>query len=439
MSATTRSPAMTRSTPTIDRRTVLRWASGLGAAAILPSCARGTLTRAAPGDDVTLNNDNPTWAPGFESAGEVLRAKTGHGFAIRAVPDVSSYQQVVRMSAQTDSTTDLVKWWNGYRLQDVARAEIFADLTAAWDEAERNGWVDPSLRESFSYDGKPYAVPIYQSYYAVFYSRPAYQRLGLEVPQDWDQFIANAQALRDDGVTPILSAGASSWESLIWFQQLLIGLDPDFYAALTEGAASYTDDTAQEAMAIWADMYEQKLFSPPDSQVTELPGRFAEGSVGMNLHGVWNANAFAQAGVDEDTFGLFLLPAVAATAPPAVVTESGALAVTVNAHKMTEALEVAGAWLDTDVQQAWVDFLSDLSANPSALPPVQPVQDLAAQIEQASPVLATRYWEASPPVLVEGNVEELSAFMTEPTLAMAKSTLQRMQNRADAEWDRWSM
>ncbi|WP_165368291.1 ABC transporter substrate-binding protein [Phytoactinopolyspora endophytica] len=429
--------ATTRSTTTITRRTALRMAGGVGAAAILPACARGTLTRAAPGDDVTLNNDNPTWAPGFEAAGEVLHATTGHGFAIRAVPDVSSYQQIVRMSAQTDSTTDLVKWWNGYRLQDVARAEIFADLTAAWDQAERNGWVDPSLRDSFSYDGRPYAIPLYQSYYAVFYSQSAYQRLGLEVPQDWDEFIANAQALRDGGVTPIASGGVDSWESLIWFQQLLIGLDPDFYAALTDGQASYTDDTAQEAMAIWVDMYEQELFSPPDTQVTELPGRFAEGSVGMNLHGAWNTNAFVQAGMDEDTFGLFLLPAVASTAPHAVVTESGALAVTVNAHKRSAAMDVAGAWLDTDVQRAWVGFLSDLSANPAALPPVQPVRDLATQVEQTSPVLATRYWEASPPVLVEGNVEELSAFMAEPTLAMAQATLRRMQERAEAEWDRW--
>ncbi|MFD1718945.1 ABC transporter substrate-binding protein [Georgenia deserti] len=432
-------PATRRAATMIDRRTALRWAGLAGGAALLGSCARGTLTRAAPGPDVTLSNDNPTWAPGFVSAGDVLRDSVGHGLAVRAIPDVSSYQQVVRMSARTDSTTDLVKWWNGYRLRDVARSEIFADLSTAWDSAEAEGWVDPATRESFSYDGTPYAVPLYQSYYAMFYSKPAFDRLGLDVPQTWDEFIAIAEELRDDGVTPLASIGVSTWESLIWFQQLLNGLDPDFYVALTEGRASYTDDTAQQAMSIWVDMYERGLFSSPDLAMGGLPGSFAEGTIGMNLYGTWNANAFVQAGHDDETFGLFVVPPVVDSAPPAVVTESGALAVAANAHKLDAALGVAGRWLETGVQEAWVGFLNDLSANDDALPPVRPVQDLAAEVARLDPVLATRYWEASPPVLVEGNVQELGAFMAEPTAAMARSTLQRMQERAEAEWEAWSL
>lgn len=432
-------PAKTLPRAMVDRRTVLRLGAGLGAAALLSSCARGTLTRAASGVDVTLTNDNPTWAPGFESIGKVLRSRTGHGVSVRAVPDVSGYQQVVRMSARTDSTTDLVKWWNGYRLRDIARSGIFADLSTVWDDAERRGWVSPAARDSFSHDGRPYAIPLHQSYYAIFYSKPAFERLGLTVPRTWDEFIATAEALRDDGVVPIGSGGATTWESLIWFQQLVNGLDPEFYRALTEGEASYTDDTAQEAMALWADLYDRGLFSPPDFAVQEAPGKLAEGSVGMNLYGTWQAASYTQAGLDEETFGLFLLPSADPGAPAAVVTESGALAVSENAHKRSAALAVVGDWLSTDAQQVWVDFLGDVSANAAALPSIQPVRDLARQVEEISPLLATRYWEASPPALIEGNVQELSAFMANPTAASARTTLARMQERADVEWEMWSL
>lgn len=423
----------------IDRRTLLRLAGSAGGAALLSGCARGTLSRAAPGPDVTLSNDNPTWAPGFESAGEVLREEVGHGLSVRAVPDVSSYQQVIRMSARTDSTTDLVKWWNGYRLQDVARSGIFTDLTEVWDEAEAEGWVDPSIRESFSYNGRPYAVPLYQSYYAMFYSKPAFEEFGLEVPNTWEELIAVAEELRDGGVTPIASIGASTWDALIWFQQILNGLDPDFYVALTEGEVSYTDETAQEAMEIWVDMYDRSLFSSPDMEMNELPARFAEGTIGMNLHGTWSATNFVQAGIDEDAFGLFVVPSAEPSAPLAVVTESGALAVPANAHKKEEAVRVSSGWLRTDVQQAWVDFLNDLSANPEALPRVQPVQELATEIEELDPILATRYWEASPPVLVEDNVQDLGAFMVNPSTSHAREVLQRMQERAESEWELWSL
>ncbi|MFC7375783.1 ABC transporter substrate-binding protein [Brachybacterium sp. GCM10030267] len=430
--------ATTRITTPVSRRTALSAAGAAGAVALLPGCARGTLTRAAPGPDVTLSNDNPTWAPGLTDAGDLLREQTGHGIAVRATPDVSSYQQIVRTSARTDSTTGLVKWWNGYRLRDVARSGIFADLTQIWDEAEAQQWVDPAMRESFSVDGTPYAVPLHQSYYAMFYSRPAFDKLGLQPPQTWDDLLGVADELKADGITPIASGGTSTWEAIIWFQQLVNGLDPDFYTDLTEGRASYLDDVAVEAMETWAELYDRGIFSPPDFSVPEVPGRFEEATVGMNLYGTWNANTYVQAGLG-DVFGLFMVPPVDPSAAPTIVTESGALAVAENAHKREEALAVLGSWLRTDVQQVWVDFLNDLSANLEALPPVPAVQELAATVAETAPQFATRYWEASPPVMVEGNVQELGAFMASPSSQNATATLVKMQKRAEDEWKKWNL
>lgn len=409
-----------------------------GAAVALSGCARGTLTSAVPGPDVTMNSDNPDWSPGFESAGKTLRSRTGHGIQTRANPDVSSYQQIVRTSARTDATTDLVKWWNGYRLRDVARSGIFAPMTEIWDRAEERKLVSPELRESFSHDGTPYAVPIYRSYYPMFYSRPAFDDLGLEVPTDWDSFIAVAEELRDAGIVPIVSGGVDTWEALVWFQQLVNGLDPAFYTALCEGEASYLDDPAVEAMEIWVDMYERDLFSAPDAKTNDLPGRFEASTVGMNLYGTWNASAFVEAGL-EDAFGLFVVPPVDPSAPTTILTESGALAVADNAHKKDEATAVAEAWLDTKVQQVWVDFLGDLSANPAAVSPIPAVQELGETVADNDIGLAIRYWEASPPVMVEGNVQDLGAFMAAPSSATARTTLRRMQERADAEWRRWGL
>jgi multiple sugar transport system substrate-binding protein len=40
-------------------------------------------------------------------------------------------------------------------------------------------------------------------------------------------------------------------------------------------------------------------------------------------------------------------------------------------------------------------------------------------------------------VLIEGNVQDLSAFMINPTAANASRTLSSMQRRADKEWKVW--
>lgn len=425
-------------TTTITRRTLFGTAGAMGVSGLASGCARGSLTRAAPGPDVTMSSDNPSWNPGFLGAGDVLRDRTGHGIQARGNPDVSSYQQIVRTAARTDATTDIVKWWNGYRLRDVARSGIFAEMTTIWDRAEQKGLVDPKLRESFSHEGTPYAVPTYQAYYAMFYSRPAFEQLGLTAPETWDDFIAVAEELRDAGIVPIISGGIDTWEALVWFQQILNGLDPAFYTELTEGRASYLDATAVEAMEIWVDMYERGLFSSADADTNDLPGRFGEATAGMNLYGTWNGNSFVSAGL-EDVFDLFLVPSVDPSTPLTVVTESGALAVAANAHKRDEALEVADAWLETEVQQAWLDFLGDLSANPAALSPIPVVQRIGAEVADRGAGIAIRYWEASPPVMVEGNVQELGAFMAHPSSETARTALQRMQKRADDEWKRWEL
>lgn len=418
------------------RRTVLGL-SAVAVAGLIGGCARGTQTGAAPAGEVTLNNDNPTWDPGYASASGPLGSRTGYRLAVRAVPDVSTYQQVVRMSAQTDSSTDLVKWWNGYRLQDLARGGLLSDLSDAWDKAEANHWVQPSMRASFSQDGKPYAVPLYKSYYAVFYSKRAFARVGATVPRTRAAFLATAGRLKAAGVTPIAASGASSWESLIWFSQLLIGADPDYYTAVTNNRASYTDAPAQRAMKQWSQMYAAGLFSTPDFDGASIPADFRSGKVGMTLSGTWNTNTYTTAGLTPADYGIFLLPPVTPGVPPAVTIESGALAVPVNAHKPDAARRVVAAWLADDVQRKWVGFLQDTSANPGVVPNVPAIRELAQQVARVRPREMVRYWEASPPTLIEDNVNDLSSFMVSPTPAKGRQALSSMQARSQRVWKEW--
>lgn len=420
----------------LPRRTLLGL---LGAAGLAwaTGCARGTYTRPAPGNVVTLNNDVATWSDAYDAASAVLEQRTGYRMAVRAVPNTSTYQQIVRMSAQTDATTDMFKWWNGYRLQDIARGGIVTDLSAAWDHAEAQGWVDPAMRRAFSFDGRPYALPLYKTYYPMFFSRPAFAAAGVSVPTTFAEFLDVARTLRDAGITPIGAAGASSWESIIWFTQLLIGHGPDFYEDVTAGRASYLDDPAVAAMELWARMYAEGLFSGPDIDGQGFPGMFADGTLAMSLGGTFNVNSYTTAGLGAADMGMFLLPPADPAAEPAVVVESAALCVSADAHKHEQAMAVADAWLATEVQQAWVDELGDASANPGALPTGSIVADLAQDVARVRPREVTRYWEASPPVLVEGNVRDLSAFMVTPTVDNGMATLRSLQDRADAEWEAW--
>ncbi|OII10899.1 hypothetical protein BIU97_08415 [Curtobacterium sp. MCBA15_009] len=423
--------------PAVTRRSALAVGGGGLLALALSACARGSDTQPSAPGTVTLNSDNPTWGPGYAAASAVLAKRTGYRITSRSVASVANYGQIIRMTAQTDSTTDLIKWTNGYRLQDIARADILTDLNSVWDDVERRGWVDPGQRESFSYRGKAYGVPLYKSYYAVFYSKKAFAEHGIQVPTTFDEVMDAAQKLKDAGITPFLSPGATTWEAEIWFMQLLASTDPDYYQAVTTDKAEYTADQAVEAMDLWSGMYADGFFSAPDVTSNDLPGLVGKGKFGMMLYGTWFANTLLAAGLTDDDIGFFRVPP-RGDAPAAVVVESGSLSVPVKAHRHTAAVDVAKNWLATDVQTAWVGFLGDTSPNPDALPKSDLVQDLAKDIAATRPIQLTRYWEASPTPLVEGNVQDLGAFMVNPSKANGIATLKSMQNRAETEWKIWN-
>lgn len=422
----------------VNRRTALALGGAGLLTTVLASCARGTDTLPSPAGVVTLNSDNPTWGPGYLAASKVLQKRTGYRIQSRSIASVNNYTQIIRMTAQTDSTTDLIKWTNGYRLQDIARADILTDLNDVWDDAIAQKHVDPAQRASFSYEGKAYGVPLYKSYYAVFYSKKAFAKAGVSVPTTFDELLAAAATLKRAGVVPFLSPGATTWEAEIWFMQLVASIDPSYYEAVTTDEASYSDAPAKQAMDVWSKMYADGLFSPPDATSNDLLGMESKGTFGMMLYGTWFANTILAAGLTDSDIGLFRVPPLEPSTPPAIFVESGSLSVPVKAHRRQAAVDVAKNWLDTDVQDAWVGFLGDTSPNPAALPKSNLVKTLAADVTAVRPKQLVRYWEASPTPLIEGNVQDLGSFMVNPTASNGLSTLRSMQKRAGSEWKIWN-
>ncbi|MEQ7128490.1 extracellular solute-binding protein [Actinopolymorpha sp. B11F2] len=414
-------------------------------AVLLGACAQGTETRgddgsgagAGSGATLTLNGDRADFVPAYEAAGAKLAEITGSGIRARNVPSTENYQQVIRSSLQTSSTTDLIKWWSGYRLQDLAQTGGIEDLSAEWDAAVEKGWVNPETEASFSYDGKVYAMPMYKSYWVIYYNKQVYADLGLSVPTTWDEFLGNAEKIKKAGITPLFATQEAGWTSFIWFGEILSKLDPDFYVRLMNGEASYTDPTAREAMEIWADLYARGYFTAPDTAWDNEPALFAEGKVAMVPMGTWRNAIFVENGLTEDDYGAFILPMVKEGTEPSVIVESGIFAVPKNAPNKDAAKKALGEWLNPEVQKAWVEKINDISANPSVGIENPLLTSVTEQVGEAKPTELERYWEASPPALIEGNVQDLAAFMVDPTPANIDGTLQRMQDRADTEWAKW--
>jgi multiple sugar transport system substrate-binding protein len=417
----------------MKRREFLAGLGAAGAGLLLEGCGKGLQS---PPGTISFYSDNPTWKSGFEDASRQLTKASGVGLDVLSVPSVTSYEQVIKSQLQTSRSPDLLKWWNGYRLQDLARIGQLTDLTDIWDTALRKGWIDPAIRPDCSYDNKVYGLPLHESYYVVFYSKKVFAKYDIQPPSTWDEFMAAAAKVKKGGVTPFVSTQSYPW-SFVWFEEMISKLDVEFYQQLTSGKASYTDPKAKEALKLWQEMIEKGYFTSPDTDLTAVPAMLHAGSVAMYPCGTWNNQAIQASGLKSGTdFDAFIMPTVQPGAKKSVVVEAATFVVPERAPDKAQSRKLMEHWLDPSVQKVWSSFLVDSAPNPTVVSPDPVIRHVQAIVKQTNPTRVNRYWEASPPALVEGNVQDLGDFMIHPE--KANDVLSRMQKRADSEWAYWN-
>lgn len=419
-----------------SRRRMLAGVAALSVIGALTAACGGSSHHGGAGGAVTLYTDNPQWKTGFDQVSANIKTLTGSGLEPLSIPSTASYEQVIRSSIQTPKTADIVKWWAGYRLQDLARTGSLTDLTPLWDQAVAKGWVDPALKGQFSYQGKVYGLPMYESRWVVFYDKKMFADNGLKPPTTYAEFLSVCQTLKDKGIAPVWTGQADGWTSFIPFEEFLSKLDPAFYTALTNGQASYTDPKAKQAMSEWKDFIDKGYTSKTDIKFLDAAAQMKAGKLAMIPMGTWYNGTMQAAGLKSGTdYGAFLWPAADSSTQPSTVVESGAWTLPADAPDHDAALKVLGSWLDPTVQTTWSTFLGDSSANPTVVSTDPTIANVVSQLKASKAQPLTRYWEASPPALVEGNVEDLAKFMLDPS--QADSVLASMAKRADTEWATW--
>ena len=114
---------------------------------------------------------------------------------------------------------------HGRQAEELIQAGLMTDLT---EIAEAEGWrdlVNPiSLLDSCTYEGRIYCVPVnIHSAQWLWVSHAAFEKAGVDVPQNWDEFVAAAPALEEAGIIP-LAMGQQGWQQTLAFGTLQIAL-----------------------------------------------------------------------------------------------------------------------------------------------------------------------------------------------------------------------
>ncbi len=114
---------------------------------------------------------------------------------------------------------------HGRQAEELIEAGLLLDLT---DVAEANNWREvvnpPSLLDACTLDGRIYCAPVnIHSAQWLWVSHGAFEKAGVAVPSNWDEFVAAAPKLQEAGVTP-LAMGQQGWQQNLAFGTLQIGI-----------------------------------------------------------------------------------------------------------------------------------------------------------------------------------------------------------------------
>ncbi len=159
---------------------------------------------------------------------------------------------------------DLIHWQAGKRLTDIVAQELILPIENLLDKQNINASVSHQLLDAVRINGVIQALPFGYYPWGFYYSKPIFQRLGLEPPKSWADFLALCATLKQQGVAPLVQANQEGWPLLAWldFLALDIGGVKTRNQALEYGLLSR--DAIEEITAQFSQLLSLGYFFAPD-------------------------------------------------------------------------------------------------------------------------------------------------------------------------------
>ncbi|HET9872302.1 MAG TPA: extracellular solute-binding protein [Propionibacteriaceae bacterium] len=230
------------------RRSVALAAVAAAMTLIASGCSAGSLGSSGEGDAGATTITFLTGATDNEVAGAkaVIEAFQAANQNIKVThetrPGGSEGDNLVKTRLATGEMADVFIYNNGSLLQAIKPEQNLAPL----DDQPWAGQIDELFAASSKgADGKLYGGPWGTAFGGgVLYNLPVYEKLGLEIPKTWDEFMANNKKIKDaGGVDPVEQTYGETWTS----QLFVLGDYHNVEVQVADFAEKYTANQAKYA------------------------------------------------------------------------------------------------------------------------------------------------------------------------------------------------
>lgn len=244
----------------------------------------------------------------WTSGGEAAAAKelatafnaTGNKWVDGAIAGSGSTARPIMISRITGGDPMGATQFNhGRQAEELVQSGLMRDLS---DVAEKGKWKEvikpASLLDSCTYEGKIYCAPVnIHSWQWLWLSNAAFEKAGVPLPKDWNEFVAAAPKLREAGIQP-LALGGQAWQANNLFDVLVLSLGgkelyEKVYKDKDEEVAAGPDMAKIFAAAVQARDIAKGNNVQDWNQATNM---VITGKAGGQIMGDWAQGEFQQAG-----------------------------------------------------------------------------------------------------------------------------------------------
>lgn len=175
-----------------------------------------------------------------DALNQKFEEETGIKIDMQVVPD-DQYANVLKTKMSTGEVPDIFMVSGGIGAEKYLPDKYFADLS---NESWVSRYVDYA-KQGTTIGGKVMGLMTWcVDGWGILYNPAVYEKYGLKVPTNFDEFKTVCQTLKDNGITPVYEIGKESWHWAVWFSQIgpfAASKHEDLYGKLNRNEIKFAD------------------------------------------------------------------------------------------------------------------------------------------------------------------------------------------------------
>jgi raffinose/stachyose/melibiose transport system substrate-binding protein len=226
--------------------------AALAAALVVAACGGDDSGGGGGGGDenVTLSflvgEAEDTVAPAKAMAAAFTKQNPNIKIDVETRPQGGEGDNLVKTRLATQEMADVFQYNSGSLFQALKPE---SQLTPLNDEE----WVqnlDPAFKPAVTANNQVYGAPMGTSLGGgIMYNKKVYERLKLEIPTTWDEFMANNAKVKQAGIDPVLGSYQDTWTSQLFVLgdfHNVASADPQWADKYTKNQVKYAQEPAIE-------------------------------------------------------------------------------------------------------------------------------------------------------------------------------------------------